>query len=65
MNIETVRKSVLDKLEREKIPLLRFAEHCGIEQASLWRFLHKKTGLSGENILKLISCVDDDAAKTS
>lgn len=58
MNNDSVREYIASKLSEEKISLLKFSRLCGIEQASLWRFLHGKTGLSGTNMLKLIKYID-------
>ena len=58
MNNDSIRNAVAAKLEEEGISLLRFACMCGIEQASLWRFMNKKTGLSGTNLLKLMQYLD-------
>lgn len=58
MNNDSVREYIAAKLSEEKISLLKFSRLCGIEQASLWRFLHGKTGLSGNNMLKLIKYID-------
>lgn len=63
MNNDSIRNAVAVKLEEEGISLLRFACRCGIEQASLWRFMNKKTGLSGTNLLKLMECIDFPASE--
>lgn len=58
MNNDSIRNAVEAKLKDEGISLLHFACVCGIEQASLWRFMKKRTGLSGTNLLKLMRHID-------
>ena len=54
MKQDDVRISIKRHLEDRDISLSAFAQQVGIEQPSLWRFLNGKSGLSGENILKLL-----------
>lgn len=60
MDINNVRKTVRRMLRKRKISLSSFAAECGIEQASLWRFVNNKTGLSGENLLRLLARLEED-----
>ena len=65
MNNDSIRNAVAAKLEEEGVSLLRFACMCGIEQASLWRFMNKKTGLSGTNLLKLMQYLNFPSSETA
>lgn len=59
MNEQTIRETIVRILEGKKITLTRFAAEAGVEQASLWRFMNGKTGLSGTNLLKVLHAIED------
>ncbi len=65
MNNDSIRNAVAAKLKEEGVSLLRFACRCGVEQASLWRFMNKKTGLSGTNLLKLMQYLDFSSSESA
>jgi transcriptional regulator with XRE-family HTH domain len=60
MNDTDIKKSILRILEARKISLTRFAAECGVKQTSLWRYMNGKTGLSGENLLRLLARLEED-----
>ncbi len=48
-----IRERIAEEISKRKIPLNRIARVSGIQQASLWRFLHEGKGLQFENVEKL------------
>ena len=54
MDMAKIRNAIKRLLEDRGMSLAAFAQECGIQQASLWRFVHGKTGLSGANLLKVL-----------
>lgn len=58
MNNETIRDLMATKIKEERTSLLCVARQCGVDQASLWRFMNNKSGLSGTNILKILQYIN-------
>jgi transcriptional regulator with XRE-family HTH domain len=54
MDMANIREAIKQLLKDKGISLSAFAAECGMEQASLCRFVNGKTGLSGDNLLKVL-----------
>jgi len=54
MEMNDIRTSIKAYLAEQGVSLSAFSARVGISQPSLWNFLNEKSGLSGENTLKLL-----------
>ena len=58
MNMNELRSALTEHLSRENKSLLSVSQKCGVAQASLWLFVNKNAGISGDSVFRLMDYLD-------